>query len=136
MSETSQRRDDPPADERLDDTTSVAERFPVLRIGLFGGTVGMLCCVGPTVLALLGVLSAGTAYAWAENLYGGYTWWFRAAGLLATVGLLAWALRRRKACSVAGARARWRRLLLAVGVAVVTYVVLYAVTTALGALPR
>jgi hypothetical protein len=135
VSETSQRRGGPPAGGDLDETPG-AGRLPVVRIGLLGGTVGMLCCVGPTVLALLGVLSAGTAYAWAETLYGGYTWWFRAAGLLATVGLLVWALRRRRACSVAGARARWRRLLLSLGVAVVTYGVLYAVTTALGSLPR
>jgi hypothetical protein len=96
----------------------------------------MLCCVGPTVLALIGVLGAGTAYAWAENLYGGYTWWFRAAGLLLTVGLVVWALRRRQACSVAGVRARRFRLLLVLGVAVATYAVLYAVTTALGSLTR
>ncbi|HEX2262870.1 MAG TPA: hypothetical protein VHH52_03795 [Pseudonocardiaceae bacterium] len=34
-------------------------------MGLTGGVVGILCCTGPTVLALLGVVSAGTAFAWA-----------------------------------------------------------------------
>lgn len=92
----------------------------------------MLCCVGPTVLALLGVVGAGTAYAWAEDLYGGYAWWFRLVGLAVTVGLAVWALRRRRACSLAGARvARWRLLLVA-GVAVATYLVLYATTTLAG----
>src|SRR4051812_20350503 len=38
--------------------------LPVWRIGLAGGLVGILCCVGPTVLALLGVVSAGTAFVW------------------------------------------------------------------------
>ncbi|HZZ47778.1 MAG TPA: hypothetical protein VFE65_12910 [Pseudonocardia sp.] len=139
-----QGRDTPRADQgpatsttRASTTgTTGAERFPALRIGLVGGVVGMLCCVGPTVLALVGVLSATTAYAWAETLYGGYTWWFRVAGLLATVVLIVWALRRRQACSLAGARARWRRLLLVISVAVATYGVLYAATTALGTLAR
>lgn len=94
-----------------------------------GGLVGMVCCVGPTVLALLGVVSAGTAFVWATDLYAGYRWWFRLAGL-AVVAVLVWAaLRRRDQCSLAGARAvRWRLLAIAVS-AVVTYVVLYNVTT-------
>lgn len=105
---------------------------PAVRIGLVGGLVGMLCCVGPTVLALIGVLGAGTAYTWAEDLYSGYAWWFRLVGLVATSGLVIWALRRRRACSLAGARAARWRLLLIVGTAVVTYLVLYALTTLAG----
>jgi len=41
-----------------------------------------LCCVGPTVLALHGVVSTGTALVWATDLYGGCPWWFRAGWLL------------------------------------------------------
>ncbi|HEX5403026.1 MAG TPA: hypothetical protein VFX16_12070 [Pseudonocardiaceae bacterium] len=117
------------------DPRQVAGRaLPAVRIGLLGGLVGMLCCVGPTVLALLGVLGAGTAYAWAEDLYGGYAWWFRLAGLAVTGGLVILTLRRRQACSLAGARAARWRLLLITGMAVATYVVLYAVTTLAGQL--
>ncbi|HEY9524415.1 MAG TPA: hypothetical protein VIR33_14340 [Thermopolyspora sp.] len=43
-----------------------------MRVGVAGGLVGMLCCLGPTALALIGVVGAGTAYAWASTLYGGY----------------------------------------------------------------
>jgi hypothetical protein len=81
--------------------------LPAVRIGLAAGITGMLCCVGPTVLALIGVVSAGTAFVWATDLYHGYGWWFRGGGLLLLVGL-------------------------AVGVAVATYALLYAVTTSLG----
>ncbi len=107
-------------------------RLPAWRIGVTGGLVGILCCVGPTLLALLGVVSAGTAFVWATDLYDNYAWWFRVAGL-AVLLLLVWlALRRRNACSVAGVRSvRWR-LLGVLGVAVVTYGLLYAVTTWLG----
>lgn len=104
----------------------------VLRIGLLGGLTGILCCVGPTVLALLGVISAGTAFVWATDLYDTYAWWFRLAGLAVLV-LLVWiSLRRRQACSIAGVRRlRWR-LLAVFGVAVATYAVLWGLTTWLG----
>lgn len=106
----------------------------VWRIGVAGGVVGILCCVGPAVLALLGIVSAGTAFVWATDLYGNYAWWFRLAGLTAMTVLVWVALRRRHQCSLAGVRRiRWR-LLGMVGVAVVTYVVLYTVTTWLGTL--
>jgi lipoprotein signal peptidase len=116
----------------MSEQTEQDKRLPVWRIGLLGGLVGILCCVGPTVLALIGVVSAGTAFVWATTLYANDTWWFRLAGLAVT-GLLVWAaLRRRNQCSVAGVR-RWRwRLLAVLGVAVGTYVALYALTTWLG----
>lgn len=111
---------------------SRADRLPVWRMGLTGGLVGILCCVGPTVLALLGIVSAGTAFAWATSLYGNYAWWFRLGGLAVLAALVWWSLRRRNQCSVAGVR-RWRwRLLGVLAVAVGTYVALYALTTWLG----
>lgn len=101
-------------------------------IGLVGGLTGILCCVGPTVLALLGIVSAGTAFVWATDLYDDYQWWFRLAGLL-VMGLLVWvALRRRRICSLQGVRSVRYRLLMILGIAVVTYVALYALTTWLG----
>jgi cytochrome c biogenesis protein CcdA len=111
-----------------------ADRLPVWRIGLAGGLVGILCCVGPTVLALLGLVSAGTAFVWATDLYAGYAWWFRLGGLAVLAGLVWLSLRRRNQCSVAGMR-RWRwRLLAVLGIAVVTYGALYGLTTWLGTL--
>lgn len=108
------------------------DRLPVWRIGLAGGLVGILCCVGPTVLALLGLVSAGTAFVWATDLYDGYAWWFRLGGLVVLLGLVWLSLRRRNQCSVAGMR-RWRwRLLAVLGIAVVTYAGLYGLTTWLG----
>ncbi|MFN2496113.1 MAG: hypothetical protein ABR608_09450 [Pseudonocardiaceae bacterium] len=109
-----------------------ADRLPVWRMGLTGGLVGILCCVGPTVLALVGIVSAGTAFAWATNLYDNYTWWFRLGGLAVLAGLVWWSLRRRNQCSLAGVR-RWRwRLLGVLAVAGGTYTALYALTTWLG----
>ena len=84
-------------------------RLPIWRIGITGGVVGILCCVGPTVLAMLGFISGATALAWADNLYGNYAWWFRLGGL-GVLALLVWiALRRRDQCSLGGLRRlRWR----------------------------
>ena len=106
--------------------------LPAVRIGIAAGISGLLCCVGPTVLALLGLVSAGTAFVWANNLYDGYAWFFRLGGLALLVGLVILSLRRRSQCNVRGVRESWRRLLLTLGVAVTTYLVLYAVTTWLG----
>lgn len=106
-----------------------SSRLPVWRIGLTSGLVGMLCCVGPTVLALFGIISATTALAWANDLYGDYAWWFRLGGLGALV-LLAWiALRRRNQCSLGAIRRLKWRLATVLVIAVGTYGVLYAVTT-------
>src|SRR5215470_13353149 len=108
------------------------DRLPIWRMGLTGGLVGILCCVGPTVLALVGIVSAGTAFAWATNLYDNYAWWFRLGGLAVLAGLVWRALRRRNQCSVAGVR-RWRwRLLGVLAIAAGTYFALYALTTWLG----
>ena len=57
------------------------DRLPAWRVGATGGLVGILCCVRPTVLALLGIVSAGTAFVWATELYDDYAWWFRLARL-------------------------------------------------------
>lgn len=109
-----------------------SDRLPVWRIGITSGVVGILCCVGPTVLALFGIISAATAFAWANNLYDDYAWWFRLAGLAVLAALVWLSLRRRRQCSIDGIRRRRRRLLGVVAIAVVTYAVLYAVTTWLG----
>lgn len=106
--------------------------LPAVRIGLLAGVAGLLCCVGPTALALVGVVSAGTAFVWATDLYDGYAWWFRAGGLVLLTGLVVWSLRRRDQCTLGGIRKTWPRLLLALAVAAVTYLALYAVTTWLG----
>jgi ABC-type amino acid transport system permease subunit len=113
-------------------TARSGTKLPSVRIGLVAGLTGILCCVGPTVLALFGVVTAGTAYVWANNLYDGYAWLFRGAGLLLLVGLVVLALRRRNQCSIAGARKTWPRLLMALGIAAGTYAALYALTTWLG----
>lgn len=106
--------------------------LPAVRMGLLAGIAGLLCCVGPTVLALVGVVSAGTAFVWANDLYDGYAWWFRLGGLALLGMLVVVALRRRNQCSLGGVRRNWWRLALALGVAVATYLLLYAVTTWLG----
>lgn len=113
-------------------TIAPPARLPVWRIGVAGGLTGILCCVGPTVLALFGLVSAGTAFVWANDLYDGYAWWFRAAGLLVLAAPVTWSLRRRGVCTLAGVRDVRLRLIGVLAVAVGTYVALYAVTTWLG----
>lgn len=111
-------------------------RKPISMVGtgIVGGVTAMLCCVGPTVLALLGVISATTAFSFATDLYDNWAWLFRLAGLLAVAGIVWWGLRRRRACSLRGVRQSWKRLVGVVAIAVGTYVLLYIATTLLGQL--
>lgn len=121
-------------------TSQAAEReqeaptsqLPSIRIGVLAGLTGILCCVGPTVLAMVGIVGAGTAYAWANTLYDGYAWFFRLGGLLVLVVLVAWSLKRRNQCTLAGARRVWPKMAVSLGVAALTYALLYALTTWLG----
>lgn len=108
------------------------DRLPAARIGFVSGLVGILCCVGPAALALLGLMSGSTAFVLATDLYTDWGWWFRGAGLL-VAGVLIWfALRRRDACDIDGVRRSWRSLVVIALVGVATYAVLYGVTTWLG----
>lgn len=102
--------------------------------GIVGGVTAILCCAGPTVLALLGIMSATTAFALATDLYDNWAWLFRLAGLLVVVGIVWWGLRRRRACTRSGVRSNWKRLAGVVAIGVGTYTVLYVVTTLLGQL--
>lgn len=121
-----------PGTDRPVAETRATRPLAVGRIGLLGGLTGILCCVGPTVLALLGVVSAGTAFVWANDLYDNYKWWFRLAGIAVMAAVVWWSLRRRQMCTLRGLRNVRSRLLLIVVVAVGTYVALYALTTWLG----
>lgn len=114
------------------DRSSRGRGLPAIRMGVLAGVTALLCCVGPAVLALLGIVSAGTAFVWANDLYDGYAWWFRLGGLALLGLLVVVALRRRNECSLGGVRRHRRRLALALGVAVAAYLLLYAVTSWLG----
>jgi hypothetical protein len=103
-----------------------------LKLGVFAGLVGISCCVGPTVLALIGLSSVSFAISLSNTLYYEYGWYFRSAAvLLAVIGLVG-LLRARKACTVGGTREQWRLLLTVLVSMVVVYVALYWVTTWLG----
>lgn len=99
-----------------------------LKLGALAGLVGIACCVSPVVLVLLGLSSVSFAISLGNTLYYDYGWYFRgAAMLLAAAGVVA-SLRRRKACSLQGARAQWRLLVTVLVVMTVVYAVLYALT--------
>jgi len=104
-----------------------------LGIGVGAGVIGILCCLSPVVLVLLGISTATEAIALGDRLYYGYAWYFRGAGLVVAAAATIFYLRRRRSCSVAGAAAHWRTLL-SVGVTmVVTYGMLYVLTGYLAA---
>jgi len=96
---------------------------------LVAGLAGISCCVGPTVLALLGLSSVSFAISLGNTLYYQYGWYFRGAALvLAAAGVVS-LLRKRKSCTLRGTREQWRLLATVVAAMVVVYVGLYGLTT-------
>ena len=103
-----------------------------LTLGIVAGLIGISCCVGPTVLALLGLSSVSFAISLSNTLYYEYGWYFRGAavvlGALGVIGLL----RARKSCTLRGTRQQWRLFLTVAATMVVVYVALAWLTTWLG----
>ncbi len=100
-----------------------------LKLGLLAGLAGISCCVGPTVLALLGLSSVSFAISLSNTLYYHYGWYFRGAALVLAAAGVIYFLRRRKSCTLRGAREQWRLLLTVVTAMVAVYAGLYWLTT-------
>ena len=103
-----------------------------IKFGLLSGLAGIMCCVSPVVLVLLGIATAAEAVTLGDTLYYGYAWLFRACGLAVAATAVVLYLRRRRMCTVAGARRSWRLLAVLVVAAVGTYIGLFWFTKYLG----
>lgn len=68
----------------------------VLKISGIPVLLASLCCLSPVILVLLGVSSVSFASSLGDTLYGDYKWVFRAVGLIALFGSLAYYLYRQK----------------------------------------
>jgi hypothetical protein len=102
---------------------------PGLKYGFLAGLLGIGCCVGPTVLALVGALSVAAAIDLGQVLYYVYGWYFRGAAILFAALLVIRALRARKACTLGGVRAQWRLVATVIAAMTVTYAALYGLTS-------
>ena len=103
-----------------------------VKLGMLSGLVGISCCVTPAVLALVGLSSVSFALSLGNTLYYQYGWYFRGAALvLASAGLYV-NLKRRKACTLQGAKSQWRMIAAVFVSMAIVYWVLYLVTSSLG----
>ena len=103
-----------------------------IKFGLLSGLAGIMCCVSPVVLVLLGIATAAEAVTLGDTLYYGYAWFFRAFGLAVAAIAVVLYLRRRGMCTLAGARRSWRMLAVLVVAGVGTYIGLFWFTKYLG----
>ena len=103
-----------------------------IKFGLLSGLAGIMCCVSPVVLVLLGVATAAEAVTLGDTLYYGYAWFFRAFGLAVAAIAVVLYLRRRGMCTLAGARRSWRLLAVLVVAGIGTYIGLFWFTKYLG----
>ena len=102
-----------------------------LTLGALAGLVGIACCVSPVVLVLLGLSSVSFAISLGNTLYYEYGWYFRGAALLLAAGGVVSILRRRRSCTLRGARAQWRLLISVVLLMGIVYAALYWLTASL-----
>ena len=102
-----------------------------LTLGALAGLVGIACCVSPAVLVLLGLSSVSFAISLGNTLYYEYGWYFRGAALLLAAGGVVSILRRRRSCTLRGARAQWRLLISVVLLMGIVYAALYWLTASL-----
>lgn len=109
------------------------KRFGI-GLGIFSGLVGMLCCVTPAVLFLLGLATATAAVSLGIQWYAQYAWPLRGAAVLLALAGIVLHLRRRNACSLRGVRANLGSIMTTVVVGVIIYGALYGITTWLGRL--
>lgn len=115
------------------DPLQTPKRFGI-GLGLFSGLIGMLCCVTPAVLFLLGLATATAAVSLATRWYAEYAWHLRGMAVLLAVAGIMIHLRRRNACSLQGARANLNLVVTTFVAGVLTYGALYWITTWLGRL--
>lgn len=105
-----------------------------IAAGLLAGVVGIGCCVGPAVAALVGVTSAAVAIDVANDLYSTWGWAFKILGGISAAGAILLARRRVRTCNIGGRTSLVRYSLVVIGVGLLTYASLYATTTWLGEL--
>ncbi len=103
-----------------------------INLGMLAGLLGISCCVTPVVLVLLGLSSVSFAISLGNTLYYQYGWYFRGAALLLALGGLYVHLKRKNACTLRGAKSRWRTILAVFISMVVVYWALYLLTSYLG----
>lgn len=101
--------------------------------GLMAGIIGIGCCVGPAVAALIGITSATVAIDTADSLYSDWGWAFKLAGVGAAAVAIGLSLRARRRCKTRPLSIG-RYALIVVVTGLVTYGVLYGLTTWLGGL--
>lgn len=98
------------------------------RIGaLAGAFVASLCCLGPVLVAALGIVSIPVAGALANRMFYTYWWAFVGVGLTVTVVALVPYLRGRGICSVDAALRRRAEIRNAVLATILVFAVTYLV---------
>lgn len=92
----------------------------VLKMSGIPVLLASLCCLSPVILVLLGISSVSFASSLADTLYGEYKWVFRAIGLVALLGSLAYYLYRQKGvCSLDAVKRRRNEIINYIALSVV-----------------
>jgi len=104
------------------------------KIGLFAGSIAILCCVSPVFLVLLGLSSVTAAIALGNLLFYEYKFYFIGASLIFLIAALYVYFKKEKICTLKGLKKNYNLIIIALFVATLTYIFWYYFTTWLASL--
>ena len=110
------------------------EKKSIFTLGAIAGTIGILCCVSPIVLVLLGLSTVSAAIALGNNLFTNYKIYFISASVLFLAVAITFYLKKKNQCSLSGVRKNLNMIIFTVFVAVLVYIFWYYFTTWLASL--
>ncbi|HYZ91072.1 MAG TPA: hypothetical protein VFA34_01610 [Actinomycetota bacterium] len=102
-----------------------------MALGTVAGALGLGCCVGPAVAALIGVSSASAAADLGNRLYADWGWVFKTGAVAFAGAALLLQRRRAQDCPIDERPSLRRVALWTLGTGLATYGALYAGTKAL-----
>ena len=91
-------------------------------LGVFSGLVASMCCIGPTVIVLLGL---GPLFGITSLCFAQHRWIFASLGLAALgSGIYLWLRKKEGTCDIDTVKKNRKRIFVAIGIMLVTYALL------------
>lgn len=78
-----------------------------VKIGVIGGFIASMCCLGPVILVMLGLTGVSFALS-----IGKYTWFFLSLGILFAITALLLYFKKNNCCNIKGLKENWLKILI------------------------
>ena len=91
------------------------ENNKLVTLGIIGGFIASLCCVGPVLLVMFGL--SGVSFALS---IGKYSWFFLTLGIAFLIIALFIHFKKKNSCNIKGIKKNWKQIM-------ITFVIMVAV---------